>query len=174
MLRLLTLFLLGMGPVLASASPCYQIHEAAQRLACYNRMAACLGIKSNKARLACLDRKIRNGASMQATQTRPQANTSRQPTATEQAQAGPGQPSVATFGLEPKQLNHMSSSIVKVTHRFDGVDIITLANHQVWRTSEEVDGIKAGQHVTIKPGIFGTYNLYRKGIHQLVKVLRLK
>lgn len=170
MIRLMTLILITAGPALAVASPCFRITKDAQRLACYDRIATCISIKDSKARLACMDKKMQNGAGgMRAGAAPKQVPTERDIAISEHAA------DVSNFGLAPKQLSHMSSTIASVKYRFDGTIFITLANHQVWReNSGDFDGFKVGQHVTIKPSIMGSFNLHLDHVNKLIKVQRVK
>lgn len=173
-MRLIILLLFAVGPAIAAAVPCEQIGDNTKRLACYEKLASCLDIKDNNARLACLDEKTQDGNSATSSATPPATATSAPPAVKETAI--PEQPAPdADFGLPKQDTGQMTSTIVKVERRYDGVDFITLANHQVWReTIDQTHRLKVGQTVTIKPGIFGSYTLTSKSLQRLVKVHRVK
>jgi hypothetical protein len=81
-----------------------------------------------------------------------------------------------SFGLTPEQQRQLepratrekvipqtlSSTVSAVSSRGDGRLVITLANGQVWVQGEayEVFRIKAGDAITIKPGLLGSFHLY--------------
>ena len=162
MIRFAVIALLALAPLAAVAAPCYQLSNDKARLACYNRMAACFGIEDSNAKLKCLDEKIRNGSKAEASASAP----------------GQPAPDVARFGLAPKEPDAMTSTITSIRRRFDGVDFLTLANHQVWReTEDQTSFFRVGQHVTIKPSILGSFSLFCdkcRGINRLIKVHRVK
>lgn len=168
MLRLVTI-LLALSPAITLANPCYNISQDTARLACYEQMSACLGIKGADARLACFD------AKMQSTVSTPDSTVNAGQSISETPANPAAQPDVSNFGIAPKQPSEESSTIVNVdTRKLDGVDFITLANHQVWReTMDQTNRFKVGQAVTIKPGVFGSYSLFCKDIGPLIKVHRV-
>ena len=176
--RLLTLVFI-LVPATGVCAPCYKIKDDAQRLACYDRMTACLGERDDSARLSCLDTTLRNRPAQGETATGRAAPGTREATVAspvEQDRVMPQAPSNEDqFGKPPKQPDHLTSTIVKISHGYNGVDYITLENKQVWReTIDQTNRFKVGQVVTIKPGIFGSFSLYCDDLQRLVKVHRVK
>lgn len=178
-MRVIILLLFSIGPAIAAAVPCEKISDKAERLACYEKLAGCLNIKDSNARLACLDEKAQDDKSSAGAGSAAAPATSAPPTLHETAiseqPAAKKKDADADFGLPKRDTGQMTSTIVKIQRRSDGVDFITLANHQVWReTLDQTERFKVGQQVTIKPAIFGSYTLTSDSLQRLIKVHRVK
>lgn len=176
MVRLLSVLLL-FAPFVCIAKPCHEIKNDKDRLACYEQMGKCMKIEDDTSRLACLD-----GATNDS-----------KPTGSKSTEEKPGSPGPdmeqdtvipeaptpspdqdQDFGKPVKDTGGVDATITKVQHRGDGIDFITLSNGQIWcEVTDQTDYFTVGDDVSIRAGIFGSYNLSFSDRNGVIKVRRI-
>ncbi len=159
----------------ASANPCADIEDAAERLACYDREFAVEKNVDVPEPTAPRPADPVAPTEPMVTETVPVAPL---PAAPQPAPAAPEPAAPSTdesFG-RPSAAEAKSITSVVVEKQTDGrgVDYFRLENGQVWKENRDYRvSINEGQTVRIEKGPFNSYNLKSDTINKLVKVRRV-
>lgn len=144
----------------------------------------CRSLKDGPSRLACYDAMPVGAAPVAATAAAPATVQAAAPAAVPLAAASPAASPEQNFGLRPvvkKQKDAEPSAIhSKVVGRFDGWSpgtVITLANGQVWKVTDDTDAvlpIMQDPKVEITRGLLGAYFLQVEGHTNSARVARVR
>ena len=157
----------------ASANPCADIEDAAERLACYDREFAVEKNVDVPEPTAPRPADPVAPTEPMVTETVPVAPV---PAAPEPAAPEPAAPSTDESFGRPSAAEAKSITSVVVEKQTDGrgVDYFRLENGQVWKENRDYRvSINEGQTVRIEKGPFNSYNLKSDTINKLVKVRRV-
>lgn len=131
---------------------------AAERDESLAALRICMNEPDDHLRLSCYDREM---ARLSAA-----AEKSFGLTAEQRRKLTPPAPAAATPSATPPAKptpELMSSTVVTLSVRADGRSVIELANGAVWVQGEAYEplNLRPGESVTIRPGLLGSYYLYR-------------
>lgn len=138
-------------------------------------LRACRAIADKTARLACYDALPLAAAATAAT---PAAKAMPAPqTARAAMPAAAASTPAEQFGLSSAQLRQADTLETEIMGRFEGwrpKQLITLANGQVWRISDDSSAVYNLQNprVTVRRGVLGAFYLEIEGVNQSPRVRR--
>lgn len=136
-------------------------------------LRACRAIADKTARLACYDALPLATAATPATKAMPAPQTARVAMPAALAASTPAE----LFGLGGAQLRQSDTLETEIMGRFEGwrpKQLITLANGQVWRISDDSSAYYSLQNprVTIRRGVLGAFYLEIEGVNPSPRVRR--
>lgn len=140
-------------------------------------LRACRAIADKSARLACYDALPLPAAAVPAATTAAAPMPAAQTVARAAAPAAPASTPAEQFGLSTAQLRQVDTLETEIMGRFEGwrpKQMITLANGQVWRISDDSSAVYNLQNprVTIRRGMLGAFYLEVEGVNQSPRVRR--
>lgn len=128
-----------------------------------SEMRACAAEHDDSRRLACYDRSLHRWADRPADRPSPQAQPIASASAAAERQFGTNEELARKLeGVQaPPRLDKVQARVSAVWRKLRGEPVVKLENGQVWEAAEGEKPIelKAGDLVTIWPGLFGSYRL---------------
>jgi hypothetical protein len=171
---------------------CATLTEDAQRLQCYDRLAAALQAPTAPAVAA-------TAASRAAPATAPSPATASTPVAVPSPRTAPPAPpspaavqepsspatDIKQFGVSngPLQtkiaavrLKSITATVAGLSTRAGGEQVVTLDNDQVWQQNGPGDyfPVKPGDKIEISEGVLGSYTMWAPSIRRASKVTRIR
>lgn len=173
------------------AAFCNDIHEDSNRLACFDRLAACRSVSGIDARLGCYDRVVATSKAVSPRSTAP-ALTSMIVNPVVVNESSPQMTEVTTvrnddkaaaidFGLpakKPETPDQISTRIKGIFDGFQGKQKFVLENGQIWQMRRNM-GIRKysaieNPEVTISTNLLGFYVMAISGVRVKLPVKRRK